>query len=385
MSESLDIVILGLSVTSSWGNGHATTYRALMRGLCGRGHRTVFLERNLPWYEENRDLPKPPYGRVHTYSSVSALKRQFRQIIADADLVMVGSYVPEGIEIGEWVTGTAKGITAFYDIDTPVTLARLEQRTCDYLSPALVAAYDLYLSFTGGAILRKIERRFGARRAEPLYCSVDPQVHSPERRTTKWDLGYIGTYSDDRQKPLEHLMLAPARDWKSARMVVAGAQYPNDVCWPSNVERIEHLPPGQHRKFYSSQRFTLNLTREQMRRAGFSPSVRLFEAASCGTPIISDTWPGLETFFEPGKEILLARSGCDTLEYLRDFPEKQRLSIGACARRRIRSSHTADHRAAELESYVLELRGRRKEAARQRNDGSARDDVASAVAQQSGD
>jgi spore maturation protein CgeB len=357
MSDGLEIVVFGLSVTSSWGNGHATTYRALMRGLSARGHRVTFLERDLPWYADNRDLPRSPYGRVCMYSTVSSAKRRFRKIVAEADLVIVGSYVPEGIEIGEWVTHTAKGITAFYDIDTPITVAALERGNCNYLSPRLVSAYDLYLSFTGGAILRKIERRFGARRAEPLYCSVDPQVHSTELRRPKWDLGYIGTYSDDRQKWLDQLMLSPARQWKSARMVVAGAQYPEHLSWPSNVERVDHLPPDAHRHFYNSQRFTLNLTRERMRRAGYSPSVRLFEAAACGTPIISDTWPGLETFFRPGKEILISKSPRDTLQFLKELPEAERLAIGASARERILHSHTADRRAGQLESYIADLRG----------------------------
>lgn len=385
MSESLDIIIFGLSVTSSWGNGHATTYRALMRGLCARGHRVVFLERNLPWYAENRDMPRSPHGRVYTYSSVASAKRRFRRILSQADLVIVGSYVPEGIEIGEWVRRTAKGITAFYDIDTPITIATMERGTCDYLSPKLVSAYDLYLSFTGGATLRKIERRFGARKAAPLYCSVDPQVHAPERRVPKWDLGYIGTYSDDRQKWLDQFLLTPAVEWPRARLVVAGAQYPDSIAWPSNVERIDHLPPDAHRRFYNSQRFTLNLTREKMRRAGFSPSVRLFEAAACGTPIISDYWPGLETFFQPGAEVLIARSSSEVLEYLREIPEKERLAIGANARRRILRSHTATHRAAELESYVTELRSGRSSAAQGRANDAIREAVAAGTAPQPGD
>jgi spore maturation protein CgeB len=384
MNDSLNIVILGLSVTSSWGNGHATTYRALMRGLHARGHHVVFLERNLPWYAQNRDMPKTPYGRVRTYSSVSSAKRRFQKLIAEADLVIVGSYVPEGIEVGEWVMQTAKGITAFYDIDTPITLAGLERGTCDYISPRLVAAYDLYLSFTGGATLRRIERRFGARKAVPLYCSVDPQVYSPERSTTKWDLGYIGTYSEDRQKWLEQLMLVPAREWKASRMVVAGAQYPEDISWPSNVERIEHLAPNLHRGFYNSQRFTLNLTREKMRQAGYSPSVRLFEAAACGTPIISDSWPGLETFFQPGKEILIARSGRDTREFLREIPEKEKAAIGTRARARILRAHTASHRAMELEAYVADLGGERS-AAQARVNGPAGDPLAPIIVQQPGD
>ena len=384
MREGLEIVIFGLSVTSSWGNGHATTYRALMRGLFERGHRVTFLERNLPWYAQNRDLPKLTYGTVHTYSAVNAMLRRFRRQIINADVVIVGSYVPEGELIGKWVTRYAKGITAFYDIDTPVTLAGLERGSCDYISAELVAKYDLYLSFTGGATLRKIERRFGSRMARPLYCSADPDVHSPENRPAKWDLGYIGTYSEDRQPWLEQLMLEPAREWREGRMIVAGAQYPREIAWPENIKRVEHLAPKRHRRFYNSQRFTLNLTRDEMKRAGYSPSVRLFEAAACGTAIISDWWPGLETFFRPGRDILISRSGRETLEYLQDIPEKECLAIGQNARNRILKQHTALHRAMELETYIAEVQGRRLEN-RERAENAALREAAASVAEQVGD
>ena len=383
MRESLEIVIFGLSVTSSWGNGHATTFRALMRGLDARGHRVTFIERDLPWYADNRDMPRVPYGRVFVYSSVPRMMRRFGKLVANADLVIVGSYVPNGAEIGEWATRAAKGITAFYDIDTPVTLAALDRATCDYISRQLVPRYDLYLSFTGGPTLRRIERRFGARMVRTLYCSADPKIHAPESRKPRWDLGYIGTYSEDRQPWMDELLLCPAKAQSELRMVVAGAQYPKKLAWPSNVDRIEHLSPGRHRRFYGSQRFTLNLTREHMRRVGFSPSVRLFEAAACGTPIISDCWPGLDTFFQTGREILIARSRRDTLEYLSDISERERLALGRNARNRILRGHTAVHRALELESYVAELRGSASES-RERSSSSVEEPVPVSVAEQTG-
>jgi spore maturation protein CgeB len=163
----------------------------------------------------------------------------------------------------------------------------------------------------------------------------------------------MGTYSPDRQRQLTHLLLLPARSWWSGRFVVVGPQYPASLRWPANVRRIEHLAPSQHRAFYNSQRFTLNLTRADMRQAGFSPSVRLFEAAACGTPIISDTWDGLADILRPGKEVLLAQSEADVLAYVRDLPEERRLEIGARARERVLAEHTAAHRAAELEGHVM--------------------------------
>jgi spore maturation protein CgeB len=349
---SFRIVILGLSITSSWGNGHATNYRGLVRALADDGHEVLFLERDVPWYAENCDLPNPPWGYVALYSSLEELKDCFAVAVRDADLVLVGSYVPQGVEVGHWVTATARGVTAFYDIDTPVTLSKLAQGHHEYLSPELVSQYDLYLSFTGGPTLDRLAQEYGARRPRAFYCCVDPSIHYPEPQQQAWDLGYLGTYSSDRQPALERLLLAPARAWPEGRFMVVGPMYPETVQWPRNVVHTSHLPPSEHRNFYNSQRFTLNITRADMMRVGWSPSVRLFEAAACATPVISDYWPGLETFFTLGREILVARSGRECLEYLRYLSEEERAAIGQRARERALASHTAAHRAAELVGYI---------------------------------
>ena len=355
MSKPLDIVIFGLSITSSWGNGHATTYRALVRALSARGHNVCFLERDMPWYAEHRDMPNPPYGLTQLYRSVSELKRRFARRVMNADLCIVGSYVPEGVAIGEWVLRTCRGVKAFYDIDTPVTLAKLAAGDAEYVTAPLVRRYDLYLSFSGGPVLRKIENELGSPMARALYCSVDPKVYFPEERPLKWNLGYMGTYSVDRQPSLDLLLIEPARRSSKLKTVVAGPMYPREFAWPKNVERIEHLPPASHGRFYNSQRFTLNLTRADMREAGFSPSVRIFEAAACGTPIISDYWTGLETFFELENEILTATSPQEVLTYINIIPEKDRIAMGERARLRVLANHTSEHRALELESYVAEV------------------------------
>ncbi|HEX8913048.1 MAG TPA: hypothetical protein VF796_11860, partial [Humisphaera sp.] len=244
--ERLRIVIIGLTITSSWGNGHATTYRGLVRELARRGHDVLFLEHDKPWYASNRDLPNPPFGRTELYASVEDLKDRFAADVRTADVVIVGSYVPEGVAVGSWAVRTATGVVGFYDIDTPVTLAKLARGDFEYLSPELIPLYDLYLSFTGGPTLRRLERELGSPAARALYCSVDPALYFPEDRPTRWDLGYLGTYSPDRQPPLEELMLKPARAWREGRFVVAGPQYPAEVDW-TNCERIEHLPPSAHR------------------------------------------------------------------------------------------------------------------------------------------
>jgi spore maturation protein CgeB len=354
--NQLSFVFLGLAITSSWGNGHATTYRALLRELARRGHELTFLERNLPFYAKNRDLPEPDYAQVELYESIPELRERFTKAISRADVVVVGSYVPEGIAVSDWVLANAKGTKAFYDIDTPITMRGLERGGAVYLEPRQAAKYDLYLSFTGGPALARFARQFGLRAARPLYCSVDPELYFPDELPQRWELGYLGTYSADRQPALERLLFTTARRAPSARFALAGPQYPGTIVRPENVHYVEHLAPGEHRAFYNAQRFTLNVTRADMVEAGYSPSVRLFEAAACGTPIISDIWSGIAQFFEPGKEIVLARDAHDVMSALFELPERRRLEIGSSARRRVLAEHTAQHRAETLEQYLFESR-----------------------------
>ncbi len=351
----LKIVILGLSITSSWGNGHATTYRALAKALAARGHAVTFLEREQPWYAANRDLAQPPYCTVHLYETLDELSRRFAQEIRTADLVILGSFVPDGAAVGDWITGESEGVTAFYDIDTPVTLSKLAEGDCNYITPRLIPRFDLYLSFTGGQALTIVEDFYGSPRARALYCAVDPEIYAPVATERRWLMGYLGTYSLDRQPALERLMIAPARAMDDALFVVAGAQYPVNFPWPANVERIEHVPPHAHARFYSRQRTTLNITRADMKRLGWSPSVRLFEAAACGVPIISDRWEGIDAFFDPGREILIAEESDEVVRLLRETPDEELAKIGAAARARVLAMHTADHRARALESYYEEV------------------------------
>ena len=357
------IVILGLSLTSSWGNGHATTYRGLVKELCRNGHEVTFLERDVPWYAgANRDMPNPPFGSLHLYRDLAELKRRFAADVANADLVIVGSYVPEGVAVCRWVLAAARGVTAFYDIDTPVTVAKLARGDDEYLSADLVRRFDLYLSFAGGPLLEHLCRAFGAKRPGVLYCSFDPELYAPELAPTRWDLGYLGTYSPDRQPKLTELLSEPARALSESRFVVAGPQYPAEVDWPDNVQRIEHIPPHGHQAFYNAQAFTLNVTRADMTAAGWSPSVRLFEAAGCAIPVISDPWDGLDSILRADEEVLIARSREDVVRYLTTIGGERRRAIGEAARRRVLAEHSAAARARQLEDYVTACLEERRSA-----------------------
>ena len=340
----MKLVVLGLSLSSSWGNGHATTFRALLKAFAARGNEVLFLERDRPWYAEHRDLPSPDFCQLRYYSSVEELD-SWRSQVEAADAVMVGSYVPDGVEVGRWAQRHARGITSFYDIDTPITLAKLERGDHEYLSPDLIAGYDIYFSFTGGPTLAKLEREFGSPRARPLYCSVDTDRYRKLDVPVKWDLSYLGTYSPDRQPTLDKLLIEPARQCPDRRFVVAGPQYPQDVDWPSNVERIDHLPPAQHAEFYCASRFTLNVTRADMIATGWSPSVRLFEAGACATPIISDKWEGISEIFTPGDQIIMADSTQDVVDALSGDAE----GMGFAAQEQTLRHHSARKRAGQLQ------------------------------------
>ncbi|HVZ07485.1 CgeB family protein [Rhodopila sp.] len=343
-----DIVVLGLSLSSSWGNGHATTWRALIRGLAELGQKVLFLERDQPWYAANRDLPVPDFCELGLYGSRAELYSRYGSRIAEARAVLCGSYLPEGIAVIDDILALVRGPCGFYDIDTPVTVAALARKDCDYLAARQIRAFDFYLSFTGGPMLGLLSDRYEARRPVAFHCAVDAERYQPVAVPPRWDLGYLGTFSADRQPALERLLLEPARRLPQCRFVVAGPQYPDDIAWPANVTRIAHVAPAEHPAFYAAQRFTLNITRADMIAAGWSPSVRLFEAAACATPIISDDWPGLTDLLPAPTAILIAEDSDAVTHILRHVSDTARRRMAAEARSIVLKAHTGQARARVL-------------------------------------
>jgi spore maturation protein CgeB len=347
----MKLVIFGLTISSSWGNGHATLWRGLSRALLRRGHRIVFYERDVPYYADHRDLTEMPAGgRLVLYPDWSEVVPGARRDLADADVAMVTSYCPDGVAASDLVLSSPAGLRTFYDLDTPVTLSRLAAgETTSYIGPRGLGEFDLVLSYTGGVALEELRTRLGARRAAPLYGSVDPEVHRPVPPQPHYraDLSYLGTYAEDRQEALATLFLQPACHRPGQRFVIGGAQYPPVFPWTDNIYFVRHLPPAEHPAFFSSSRLTLNVTRRAMAAMGFCPSGRMFEAAACGAPLVSDAWPGLEAFFEPGSEIIVARGTADVIAAL-DQPDATIAAIARRARERVLDEHTAEHRAATL-------------------------------------
>ncbi len=346
----MKLVIFGLTISSSWGNGHATLWRGLCRALAKLGHRVVFFERDVPYYARNRDLLELPGTDLRLYSDWESILPAARREVADADAAMVTSYCPDGVPASALVLATAGPLTVFYDLDTPITLERLRRgEAVPYLPAEGLGGFDLVLSYTGGRALDELRHRLGARRVAPLYGSVDPETHRPADPLPDFrgDLSYLGTYAADRQEALERLFLAPARRLPKRRFMIGGAQYPGDFPWGDNVFFVRHLPPADHPAFYASSPLTLNVTRAAMATMGYCPSGRLFEAAACGTAVLSDTWEGLDRFFEPGREIFAARSTEEVADVL-SLPPKEIRRVAHAARERTLAEHTAERRAGEM-------------------------------------
>jgi spore maturation protein CgeB len=353
------LVVFGLAVSSSWGNGHATLWRGLARALHRRGHRVDFFERDTPYYAAHRDLTDVPGMRLHLYGSWDAARADAARALAGADVGMVTSFCPDALAATELVLSSRAAVRCFYDLDTPVTLADLDRGDAvAYVGPRGLGDFDLVLSYTGGRALRALETRLGARRTAALYGSVDPDVHRPAAAMDgqRSCLSYLGTYAADRQPALRALLLEPARRLPRRRFTIGGAQYPRDFPWRDNVSYVRHVAPADHAAFYGSSTLTLNITRAPMAAMGHCPSARLFEAAACGTPIVSDRWEGLDRFFEPGAEILVV-DGADDVVAALDLPARELGRVAERARARVLAEHTALHRAAELER-ILEQRPR---------------------------
>jgi spore maturation protein CgeB len=350
----MKLVIFGLTVSSSWGNGHATLWRGLCKALARRGRQVVFFERDVPYYAAHRDLHDLPSGRLYLYSEWEEIVGPARRQLADADVGMVTSYCPDGVAATELVLASPVSLRAFYDLDAPVTLARLQAgQPVEYLGPRGLRDFDLVLSFTGGRALEELQSRLGARRVAPLYGSVDPEAHSPVPPVEAYraDLAYLGTYAPDRQPALAAFLLEPARRLPQRRFLIGGALYPQDLSWAGNVRLIRHVPPSEHPAFFCSSRLALNVTRRAMVEMGYCPSGRLFEAAACGAPLVSDWWEGLDRFFRPGQEILIARTTDDVIDAIH-LSDAQLARIARAARERTLDEHTVDRRARELEEIL---------------------------------
>ncbi|WP_027571981.1 glycosyltransferase [Bradyrhizobium sp. WSM1743] len=347
----MKIVIFGLTISSSWGNGHATLWRGLCKHLARSGHSVVFFERDVPYYAGARDLYELPGGELRLFSSWDDVRQTASADVRSADVAIVTSYCPDAIAATDLILSEDRAVPVFYDLDTPITLARLlAGEAVPYLGPRGLRDFELVLSFTGGPrVADEFRDRLGARETRPLYGHVDTDIHRPVAPQPHYraDLSYLGTYSEDRQRTLETLFVTPARARWDLRFLIGGAQYPETFPWSPNIYFVRHLPPPEHAPFFASSRLTLNVTRRAMAEMGWCPSGRLFEAAACGAPLLSDDWPGIADFFVPGEEILIARDEHDALAALA-MTDAELQGMAQRAYERTMNQHTSDKRAREL-------------------------------------
>lgn len=353
--DLLKITFFGLTLSSSWGNGHATPYRAIVRALHRRGVHLVFYEKDVPYYARHRDFASCEYCDLDLYSDWSSVRATALRHAAESDIVVVGSYTPEGARISDDLLDLPRPMHVFYDLDTPVTLSHLNKGPLEYLRREQIPEFDLYLSFTGGDLLRRLEYHYGSRAARPLYGCVDPDVYHRVAKRAEFAcaLSYMGTYAADRQAKLDELFLEPARRRSDLGFLLAGSLYPFEWTWPANVSRFEHVAPGQHSALYSSSRATLNITRQEMAASGYCPSGRFFEAAACGTPIFTDYWEGLDTFFDVRHELSVVRTRGDVLSFL-SVPTDELRPAAERARQRTLEEHTGERRAQEFLAHCEE-------------------------------
>lgn len=347
------LVVFGLTVSSTWGNGHATLWRGLARALGEQGHALEFYEKDQPWYAAHRDVTEVSGGALRVYRDLGEIRRSAREAVDAADVAMVTSYCPDALAATELVLGSRARLKVFYDLDTGVTAAQLRAgEPVPWIGPRGLADFDLVLSFTGGRVLSLLRDALGARRTAPLHASVDPAVYrpSPPAAPFRGDLSYLGTWAASRQAGLEMLFVGPATRMPERTFVLAGSMYDDTFPWRPNIRYVRHLEPALQAAFFCSSPLTANVTRAEMAALGHCPSPRLFEAAACGIPVVSDWFDGLETFFQPGEEILVARTVQDVIEAVA-APREELAWIGRRARDRALAEHTTDVRARQLVAF----------------------------------
>lgn len=350
----MKLAVFGLSVSSSWGNGHATLWRGLIWGLARHGHSVVFFERDQPYYAAHRDCHGLPNGELVLYSEWPSVRVSAERALASADAAIVTSYCPDGPRAAELVLGSRVPIKAFYDLDTPITLEQLARGLeVPYLPENGLGDFDLVLSYTGGPALTALSRTLQARRAVALYGSVDLALHKPVEPVARYrsDLSYLGTYAEERQKALVELMLNPAAALPDHKFMLGGSQYPPGFPWVPNLHYVRHVPPHEHSAFFGSARLNLNVTRAPMAEMGYCPSGRLFEAAACAGALISDDWPGIEQFYTPGDELLVAHRAADVIDAL-SLTDRELRTFATRALERTHAEHTVERRASQLIEFL---------------------------------
>jgi spore maturation protein CgeB len=363
----VDIAFFGSSLVSAYWNGAATYYRGIIRALHQRGHRTTFYEPDAYERQQHRDIQDPPWAKVVVYPALEEAAMEIVQHARDADLIVKASGVGVFDELLERELLQLKkpsNMVVFWDVDAPATLERVQQNTHDPFA-ALIAQYDLVFTYGGGEPVVQAYRALGAVQCVPIYNALDPTTHYPVLSDKRFvgDLGFLGNRLPDRESRVEEFLLKPAVALPGCRFLLGGAGW-GDKRKSANVKYFNHIYTADHNAFNSTPRAIINISRDSMAQYGFSPATRVFEAAGAAACIITDAWEGIDMFFEPGVEILVARDGDEVAGLLRSLTEDQSRKIGAAAYKRVLLQHTYGHRAAQIDMVLNALPAEGLEMAR---------------------
>ena len=355
----------GSSLVSCYWNGAATYYRGLLRALAERGHEITFFEPDAFGRQEHRDISDPDWCRIVVWPATGEGMARALQEGHGADLIVkasgVGVFDTE-LEAAVLTLRRRDNLVAFWDVDAPATLDRLEGDSADPFA-ALILLYDIVFTYGGGEPVVRAYRRLGARGCEPVYNALDPATHFPVEPDPRFaaELGFLGNRLPDREARVVEFFFGAAQALPQARFLLGGAGW-DQVLLPSNVRYVGHVGTADHNAFNASVRAVLNINRASMAAYGFSPPTRVFEAAGAGACLITDDWEGIEQFLEPGDEILVAKDGREVASLLVGLGSERAREIGSAAKARVLADHTYAQRAIQVEG-VLEGRLPREAAA----------------------
>jgi spore maturation protein CgeB len=352
----MNIAFFASSLVSAYWNGAATYYRGMVRALAERGHSVTFYEPDAFGRQQHRDMEDPPWARVVVYRAESEadVLRTVEQA-RGADLVVKASGVgvyDELLERAVLELQSPATLVVYWDVDAPATLDRMHADAADLLRP-LVPRYDMVLTYGGGEPVRQAYLGLGARECVPIYNALDPSTHHPVAPDARFEgeLGFLGNRLPDREARVEEFFLRAAAQLPRHRMLLGGNGW-QDKPMPANVKYLGHVYTADHNAFNCTPRAVLNVSRESMARYGFSPATRVFEAAGAAACLITDAWEGLETFFAPGTEVLVASSGDEVAAHVQALDAATARRIGEAAYQRVLAEHTYAHRAAQLDALL---------------------------------
>lgn len=351
----MNIAFFGSSLLSAYWNGAATYYRGIIRALHAQGHRITFYEPVAYDRPDHRDMAPPDWCRVVVYDGNEDEARRQVQAARGADMIVKASGVgifDDLLEAAVLELKTPSNLVVFWDVDAPVTLDRMEHNPADPFRRC-VPGYDFILTYGGGSPVVRAYERFGAKACFPIYNALDPATHHPVPSDPRFtaDLGLLANRLPDREARVEEFFLGAAAALPEHRFILGGNGW-HDKNVPANVRCLGHVYTADHNAFNCTSRAVLNICRASMARYGFSPPTRVFEAAGAGACLITDAWEGVEEFFEPGEETLVAHNGAEVAEYVRALTPERARAIGEAAYRRVLADHTYAQRARQVEEVL---------------------------------